>query len=175
MTNNPDKIELRSEKVRNIIGQIPPKIIRVGITVIFFIIIGFLIGSYYFEYEYNIKTTALIEQSQDTTKIQIKIPAHEIEKVKEGQKALLSFNNIPNVYNEKIAVQIQSIPKKINITENGGFYIAEMVLTHKLQSENGNEIIIDDKIEVKAELICGKICFFDKITEPFRSILKTKD
>ena len=71
MENNTDNIELRSEKVRNIIGQIPPKIIRVGITTIFFIIIGLLIGIYYFEYEYTIKTTALVEQSQDTTKIQI--------------------------------------------------------------------------------------------------------
>jgi hypothetical protein len=79
------------------------------------------------------------------------------------------------MYNEKITVQIQSIPKTINISKNGGFYIAEIVLTRKLQSENGNEIIMDDKIEVKAEIICGKISFFDKITEPFRSILKTKD
>ncbi len=175
MENNTDNIELRSEKVRNIIGQIPPKIIRVGITTIFFIIIGLLIGIYYFEYEYTIKTTALVEQSQDTTKIQLKIPANEIEKVKEGHKVFLSFDNIPNVYNEKIAVQIQSIPKRINISENGGFYITEIVLTRKLQSENGNEIIIDNKIVVKVEIICGKISLFDKITAPFKSILKTKD
>jgi len=136
---------------------------------------GLLIGSYYFEYEYTIKTTAIVEQSQDTTRIQISIPANEIAKVKVGQKVILSFDNIPNMYNEKITVQIQSIPKTINISKNGGFYIAEIVLTRKLQSENGNEIIMDDKIEVKAEIICGKISFFDKITEPFRSILKTKD
>ncbi len=175
MSENIDNIELRSEKVRNIIGQIPPRIIRVGITVIFFIIIGLLIGSYYFKYEYIIKSTALVEQSQDTTKIQISVPANEIGTVKEGQKVILSFDNIPNVYNEKVAVKIQSIPKRINISEDGGFYIAEIVITGKLQSENYNEINIDDKIEVNAEIVCGKISFFDKITEPFRSILKTKD
>jgi hypothetical protein len=175
MSKHTDNIELRSEKVRNIIGQIPPKIIRVGITTIFFIIISLLIGSYYFEYEYTIKTTALIEQSQDTTKIQIPVPANEIEKVKEGQKAILSFDNIQNVYNEKIVVQIQSMPKIIFITEKRGFYFAEIILTRKLLSQNGNEMIIDDKIEVKAEIICGKTSFFDKITEPFKSILKTKD
>jgi hypothetical protein len=175
MSKHTDNIELRSEKVRNIIGQIPPKIIRVGITTIFFIIIGLLIGSYYFEYEYTIKTTALIEQSFDTTRIQIKIPANEIEKVKEGQKVILSFDNIPNIYNERLSVQINSIPKRINISGNGGFYNAEIVLTRKLQSEKGNEIIIDDKIEVKADIICGKISFFAKLTEPFRSILKTKE
>ncbi|HRC81842.1 MAG TPA: hypothetical protein PLF27_10700 [Sedimentibacter sp.] len=175
MTNDIDKIELRSEKVRNIIGQIPPRIIRVGNTVIFFIIVGFLIGSYYFKYEYTIKTTAVIHQSEDTTKIHVKIPANEIEKVNAGQKVFLSFDNIPYVYNEKISVQIQSIPQAINMSQNGGFYNAEIVLTGKLQSENDNDINIDDKIEVKAEIICGKISFFDKFTEPFRSILKTND
>lgn len=175
MSENTDNIELRSEKVRNIIGQIPPRIIRVGITVIFFIIIGFLIGSYYFEYEYIIKTTALVEQSQDTTKIQVKIPANEIDKVKAGQKVFLSFDNIPNVYNEKTAVQIQSIPQTINISEKGGFYNAEIVLTGKLQSENGNKIIIDDKIKVKSEIICGKISFFERIISPFKNIMKGKD
>ncbi len=174
MAETTDNIELRSEKVRNIIGQIPPKIIRIGITVIFFIIIGFLIGSYFFKYNYTIKTTALIQQKCDTTQIIVKIPANEIEKVNEGQKVFLSFDNIPFVYNEKISVQIQSIPKTINMSQNGGFYNAKIVITGKLQSED-NEINIDDKIEVKAEIICGKISLFDKITEPFRSMLKTKD
>ncbi len=174
MTNDIDRIELRSEKVRNIIGQIPPTLIRVGITIVFFIIVGFLFGSYYFKYDYTIKTTALLVSSCDSTIIQINIPANEIEKVKEGQKVFLSFDNIPHIYSEKIIVQIQSIPKIINITKNGGFYNAEIVLTRRLQSEKGNEIIIDDKVEVKAEIICGRVSFFDKITEPLKTILQNK-
>ena len=54
-----DKIELRSEKVRNIIGKIPPMIIRVGISVIFFIIIGLLAGSYFFKYDYTIEKSQI--------------------------------------------------------------------------------------------------------------------
>jgi hypothetical protein len=175
MTEKTDNIELRSEKVRNIIGQIPPRIIRVGITVIFLIIVGFLTGSYYFEYEYTIKTTATIEQENDTTIIQIKIPANEIDKIKEGEKVSLLFDNIPNVFNEKLLVQIQSIPKRVNISNKGGFYNTEIVIKGKLLSEKGNTINIIDKIEVNTEIQCGKISFFDKITEPFRSVLKTKD
>jgi len=174
MIEKSDNIELRSEKVRNIIGQIPPKIIRVGIAVIFLIIVSFLIGSYFFEYEYIVKTTTLIEQSGNTTKIQVKIPANEIEKVNVGQKVFLSFDNIPNVYNEKISVQIQSVPKTINMSKKGGFYNAGIVLIGKLQSENGNEININEKIEVKAEILCGKISFFDKITQPITNIRKLK-
>jgi hypothetical protein len=175
MAENTDNIELRSEKVRNIIGQIPPIIIRVGITIIFLIIVGFLTGTYFFKYEYTIKTTALIEQSKDTTIISVKIPANELEKVKVRQKVVLSLDNIANIYNERISVQIQSIPKKINISDDGGFYNSKIIISGILNSENKNEINIDKKTEVKAEIICEKISFFDKITKPFRSILKTKE
>lgn len=39
-----DKIELRSEKVRHIIGEIPSKIVRYGITIITIVILGLLGG-----------------------------------------------------------------------------------------------------------------------------------
>ena len=42
-----NKIELRSEKVRHIIGEIPPRIVRYGITFITFVILGLLIGAYF--------------------------------------------------------------------------------------------------------------------------------
>ncbi len=175
MSENTDNIELRSDKVRNIIGQIPPRIIRVGITVIFLIVIGFLTGSYFFEYEYTVKTTALIEQSGDTTKIQVKVPANEIEKVKPGQKVVLSFDNIPNIFNEKSSVYIQSIPEKIYIATHDAFYYAVIIKSGKIKTLNGNELHLKGKIEVKAEIVCGKIRFFDKITGPVTKLLHKKN
>ncbi|MCD8178756.1 MAG: HlyD family efflux transporter periplasmic adaptor subunit [Tannerellaceae bacterium] len=43
-------IEVRSEEVQEIMGQIPPWIFRNGITVIFLIVITLFIGSYFFKY-----------------------------------------------------------------------------------------------------------------------------
>ena len=45
-----NKIELRSEKVRHIIGEIPSRIVRYGITVITIVILGLLIGAYFIPY-----------------------------------------------------------------------------------------------------------------------------
>ena len=42
-----NKIELRSEKVRHIIGEIPSRIVRYGITIITIVILGLLIGAYF--------------------------------------------------------------------------------------------------------------------------------
>lgn len=46
--SNKDNIELRSEKVRNIIGQMPPFLIRWGNTILIIIVIILLIVATYF-------------------------------------------------------------------------------------------------------------------------------
>ncbi|MFR3217442.1 MAG: HlyD family efflux transporter periplasmic adaptor subunit [Dysgonomonas mossii] len=43
-------IELRSEKVRNIVGKVPPLLLRMGIVVISIIIISLLIAAYFLPY-----------------------------------------------------------------------------------------------------------------------------
>ena len=45
-----NKIELRSEKVRHIIGEIPSRIVRYGITIITIVILGLLVGAYFIPY-----------------------------------------------------------------------------------------------------------------------------
>lgn len=47
------RIELRSEKVRNIIGQMPPFLIRWGNTILVIILV-ILIGAYYVLKQYHL-------------------------------------------------------------------------------------------------------------------------
>jgi len=169
-----DNIELRSEKVRNIIGQIPPKIIRIGITIIFFIIVGILTGTYFFKYEYTIKTTAIIVQQKDTTFISIKIPANEIGKVKQGQKVILNFRAVPNMYNEQIETEIQTIPKKIEISKNEGYYLAVIKLSGKIKTEREKALDILGRITINAKIITDKISFFDRMIKPFKTLISHK-
>lgn len=56
MPEQTDHIELRSEKVRNIIGQIPSRIVRIGITVIFTVVFVLLIGAYFFRFDRTMDT-----------------------------------------------------------------------------------------------------------------------
>lgn len=44
------EIELRSEEVQEVMGQIPAWIVRWGITVLFIVVLAFLVGSYFFKY-----------------------------------------------------------------------------------------------------------------------------
>lgn len=50
MAANKKDIELRSEKVRNIVGQVPPVLLRIGITAIATMIVGVLALGYFIPY-----------------------------------------------------------------------------------------------------------------------------
>ncbi|MDY0253011.1 MAG: hypothetical protein RBR30_01235 [Tenuifilaceae bacterium] len=172
MVRGTDNIELRSEKARSIIGQIPPIIVRVGIAIMSIIIIIFLLASYLIKFDYTIKTTAYLEQNSDSIAVIIKIPANEINKIKLGQSVILSFDNIPYLYNKKIVTEIISAPNVIDISSSGGYYFSKILLPNEILKENGSEFKISGKIELNAEIFAGKTSFLERITEPFKSLNK---
>ena len=76
-----DKIELRSEKVRHIIGEIPSKIVRYGITVITIVILGLLVGAYFIPYPETI--SARIEMT-DMHQGTVAIPYKYVNTIAKG-------------------------------------------------------------------------------------------
>ena len=152
-----DKIELRSEKVRNIIGKIPPLIIRSGISVIFFIVIGLLTGTYFFKYDYTIETTAVISQNDSLTTIKLKIPANEIKRIKPHQEVILIFENIPNIYNFQLNTKIPN-NQELTITKSEAYYISEITIP-----KQKTNIKILTEVDVKAKIITGKTSIYEQI------------
>ncbi len=172
MVRGVDNIELRSEKARSVIGQVPPIIVRVGIALMSIIIIIFLVVSYLIKFDYTINTTAYLEQKSDSINVIIKIPANEISKIKLGQKVILSFDNIPYLYNKRLVTEIISVPNVIDISSSGGYYFTTIAMTSEILIENGSEFKINGKIKLNAEILAGKTSFLERITEPFKSLNK---
>ena len=82
------KIELRSEKVRHIIGEIPSRIVRYGITIITFVILGLLIGAYFIPYPETI--SARIEMT-DRRQGTVDIPYKYVNTVKKGKNVSIEL------------------------------------------------------------------------------------
>ncbi|PDP69252.1 HlyD family secretion protein [Prevotella intermedia] len=61
------KIELRSEKVRHIIGEIPSGIVRYGITIITIVILGLLAGAYFIPYPETISAKVQMTNARQGT------------------------------------------------------------------------------------------------------------
>ncbi|MCD6112140.1 MAG: hypothetical protein J7J86_02610 [Bacteroidales bacterium] len=169
-----DNIELRSEKVQNIIGQIPPRIIRKGISVIFLVVIVLLIGSYFFKYSYVVKSEIIFTKEKNKITGIIKIPANEVSKVKVGQRVVVKFNDIRYMNNEFFKSQIEAISKELKITNQGAFYYAKINIPNNMITNTGSKIVFSKKITGNAEIITDKISFFERIIQPIIFILSKK-
>ena len=86
MTDN--KIELRSEKVRHIIGEIPSRIVRYGITVITFVILGLLVGAYFIPYPETISAKIEMTDRQQGT---VDIPYKYVNWVVKGKNVSIEL------------------------------------------------------------------------------------
>ena len=83
-----NKIELRSEKVRHIIGEIPSRIVRYGITIISIVILGLLIGTYFIPYPETISAKVQMTNAHQGT---ITIPYKYVNTIARGMTANIEF------------------------------------------------------------------------------------
>ena len=78
------KIELRSEKVRHIIGEIPSGIVRYGITIITIVILGLLVGAYFIPYPETISAKVQMKNAHQGT---IAVPYKYVNAIAAGMTA----------------------------------------------------------------------------------------
>jgi len=83
-----DKIELRSEKIRHIIGEIPSGIVRYGITIITIVILALLAGAYFIPYPETINAKVQITNAHQGT---IDFPYKYVNTMARGMTANIEF------------------------------------------------------------------------------------
>ena len=82
------KIELRSEKVRHIIGEIPSGIVRYGITIITIVILVLLVGAYFIPYPETISAKIEMTNRQQGT---VDIPYKYVNWVVKGKNVSIEL------------------------------------------------------------------------------------
>ena len=82
------KIELRSEKVRHIIGEIPSGIVRYGITIITIVILVLLVGAYFIPYPETISAKVQMTNAHQGT---IDFPYKYVNTVKKGKNVSIEL------------------------------------------------------------------------------------
>jgi len=93
-----DNIELRSRKARNIIGKVPSKLVRIGISVISFVFLILVFGSYYFKYpniyitESTIKTIPNISSVNATQSAKIVYLRQDKQEVQMGDTIAVLYS-----------------------------------------------------------------------------------
>lgn len=74
-----EHLNLRSEEVRDIMGQVPSRLIRFGISLIFIVVFLILISTCFFRYPDTINGHFVIHSSNPTLSLQAKVSG-KIEK-----------------------------------------------------------------------------------------------
>ena len=82
------KIELRSEKVRHIIGEIPSGIVRYGITIITIVLLVLLVGAYFIPYPEIISAKIEMTDKQQGT---VDIPYKYVNWVVKGKNVSIEL------------------------------------------------------------------------------------
>ncbi len=163
MATEDENIELRSEKVRSIIGQIPPILVRIGIAVIFFTMVVLLVGMHYFKYQYTIKTKAILYRQTKSVLVLIQVPASQKLNVKVGDQAYLCLDKIPGLYGERIPFSIEKKESTIHISETEGYVVVSSVIPDTVKTLAGNRLIFNDRLSVEVEIPTKKVSLLERL------------
>ncbi|MDD2562978.1 MAG: hypothetical protein PHU27_02015 [Salinivirgaceae bacterium] len=162
-----DQIELRSEKVRNIIGRIPHILVRIGTSLFFLIITSFICASIFITYNPTIETTGTIYPKQNSVACYIDLPSNQYKIVSIGNHAIINVDNVPYLGSFTIPGVVLSISDQIRIGHNGGFVKAKIQIPDTIRNESGSIINIADSINVRVFVYGDKISYFSYVLDLF--------
>ena len=158
-----EKIELRSPKVREIIGQIPPFLVRSGISLIFLVIILIIIGSKYFKSPEIVKVQVEIVPKDSSYQLTFKIPANEFKKIKTGATVRVQVAQISNVHNQFFKISYKAEKQSMEVDKKNAYMVSRQTVNKPMVDESGLEIKFRSKVLLEGEINLGKISFYDKV------------
>ena len=128
-----DNIELRSEKVRNIIGKVPPEIIRTGIGNITLILLILVLGACFVTYPESIEVPANMTQADETGNYaQVFIPYRYVTKIKEGMDIKMEIEGYEASQYGYLKGSIENYENTVVTIDGNNFFTAKV----KLDSDN---------------------------------------
>jgi hypothetical protein len=149
----------RSEEVQEIMGRMPPWILRSGITLIALLVLGAFVGAWFFRYPEVIPARVVLMQSSYTVRatmpqqssytVKGTMPASGAWKVKTGQKALIRLTAYP--YEEYGLLQGTVMFTEANVADTN--FQVSISLDHLLHTTTGKEIPVQPRLDGTAEIM----------------------
>lgn len=129
MEKKDGQIELRSEKVRNIIGRIPPLLIRSGIILITLLITGLAAATCFIPYPENVKGKVEVTIN-DKSEMEIIsfIPYTNITRIKEGMPVHIEMEGYDARTYGYLKGRVKAIHKKVLKKEGKNYFRVDLKL-----------------------------------------------
>ena len=113
-----DNIELRSEKVRNVIGKVPPRLVSLGTVVITIIVLALAVAFYKIPYPISIEANGEVINQRT---VQVFVPYKHLYLFDEPRTAHISFEGNDNA---SCNCDIISHNAKLIHREEGNYFMA---------------------------------------------------
>ena len=120
-----DKIELRSEKVRHIIGEIPSRIVRYGITVITIVVLILLVGAYFIPYPETVGARIEMADARQGT---ITVPYQYVGTLEKGMSVGIDLEGYDTETYGPTNGTIAEISPTPRQTQDGNVFTAEVCI-----------------------------------------------
>lgn len=161
-----EKIELRSEKVRNLIGKPPRFLIRMGTGMFFLLLCCLFLGSLIFPVQKSYTTSSLL--SIDSTGLcVVKIPLSFLTELDTNSKVTINFDNDPTQCLSNLAGTIKTISDTIYIESSYSFKKATVMIDRNLINNCNIPLVIESKIMVSVDFFGKKQSFFNLLVSYF--------
>ena len=147
------QIELRSEKVRNIIGQIPPILITHGTMFIGLALLSLFLAAAFIPYQPTIDTDiTVLQMPNDKLYFTAKIPQKEMNK--QLQFVGISANSSTDLP-IPIHYRIETISDTVYLADNDSYYIATLYPTNDVLKafKINDTITLPAKIELQKKSV----------------------
>lgn len=130
MSKENKEIELRSEEVQEVMGQIPAWIVRWGITILFIVVLALLVGSYFFTYPDIVETEMTLTSRE---------PVVEVVARSSGKISELYVSNGQEVKSGAPLAVIENTAKTDDV-----FRLKKMLARYKEEPERLNYYLLQD-------------------------------
>lgn len=124
-------IELRSEKTRQLIGQIPPRLVRCGTTIIAIIVVALFAAAYYVPYPQKIEAEIVVIQSDSINEIAVLFPFEYVTEISIGMSATIEFEGYSATKFGYVEVVVSKIDKTIVNQEGFSFFKVNLKIVSK--------------------------------------------
>jgi len=113
-----NNLDLRSERVRNIIGEIPPGLVRYGTMLVMFIIVALFLAAYYIPYPQTLKANGKVIIESGISVINVQVPYKYINSIHKDMKVIISVEG----NNNKIQSTVSSVNSQMQDINDSHFF-----------------------------------------------------
>ena len=123
-----DNIELRSEKVRNVIGKVPPRLVSLGTVIITVIVLALAVAFYKIPYPISIETNGEVVNHR---MVQVFVPYKYLYLFYETRTAYVSFEGYDNI---SYQFDVTSHNTKLVHKEDVNYFVATATINAQVNS-----------------------------------------